>query len=101
MKTVEGIRIMFKKETGIDPDNSQGEPDIEYVWWLEKQFIEQSQQIELSSDKIDIADTIEYIFKNTERIHGKSEALDWIKIASHKLVEYLKHYGFEIKSNNR
>jgi len=36
-------------------------------------------------------DIIESIFKNVERIHGNSEALDWIKIAAHRTVEHLKH----------
>ena len=66
------------------------------TWYL----VEQSQQIEKPSDDNDVENAIEHIFKNTERIHGKSEALDWIKIASHRTVEYFKHYG-DINLNNR
>jgi hypothetical protein len=39
--------------------------------------------------KSDIADSIEHIFKNEERIHGKSESIDWIKLAAHKAASYL------------
>jgi hypothetical protein len=37
------------------------------------------------------AESIEHIFKNVQRIHGNSEALDWIKIASSRVAEYLSH----------
>jgi len=50
MKTAEELRKIFKKETGINDTNSQGEPDIEYVWWLENRIIERLQQIELPSE---------------------------------------------------
>lgn len=36
------------------------------------------------------AGSIYRIFKNTKRIHGKSNAIDWMKVASHKVVNYLK-----------
>lgn len=39
--------------------------------------------------KEEIAALIEDIFKNAERIHGNSEALDWIKVASSETVENL------------
>ena len=35
------------------------------------------------------AEHIEAIFKNTQRIHGKSKSLDWIKIASIHVERYL------------
>ncbi len=39
--------------------------------------------------KDEIAYSIEHIFRDTERIHGKSAAIDWIKVASHKAASYL------------
>ncbi len=38
-----------------------------------------------------VAENIEHIFRNTERIHGKSEAIDWVKVASHKAAEWITH----------
>ena len=38
-----------------------------------------------------IAENIEHIFDNTKRIHGNSEALDWIKIAIHRSAEFIYH----------
>jgi hypothetical protein len=32
------LRNQFKEETGIDWMNSQGEPDIDYVQWLENKL---------------------------------------------------------------
>lgn len=49
------------------------------------------EQMPSESAEGSIAESIYHIFKNTERIHGKSEALDWIKIASYKSAEYLRH----------
>jgi len=44
----------------------------------------------MKRDKQDeIAESIEQIFKNTQRIHGKSDALDWIKIASIHSARYV------------
>ena len=40
-------------------------------------------------EKSNIADSIEHIFKNNERIHGKSESIDWIKLSAHKAASYL------------
>ena len=39
--------------------------------------------------KEEIIESVEYIFENTKRIHGNSEALDWQKIAIHKSVDYI------------
>lgn len=41
--TAEEIRKKFETETGVTPDNSQGEPDIEYVQWLENRLCDASQ----------------------------------------------------------
>ena len=38
------------------------------------------------------AENIEHIFKNTERIHGKSEAIDWIKVASCKVISFMEKH---------
>lgn len=35
------LQILFYEETGIECFNSQGEPDIDYVQWLETKIIEQ------------------------------------------------------------
>ena len=52
-----------------------------------------------------IAENIEHIFDNTKRIHGNSEALDWIKIAIHRSAEFIYHKYLkaqaEQESNNR
>ena len=45
-------------------------------------------RIELTREEF--IDAIESIFKNTERIHGKSDCIDWIKLASHKTATYLE-----------
>ena len=39
--------------------------------------------------KEEIVNTVEYIFENTKRIHGNSEALNWQKIAIYKSVSYI------------
>lgn len=44
---------------------------------------------ELTAEEI-----IESIFKNTQRIHGKSESVDWIKVASIKSVKKLKELNW-------
>lgn len=33
------LRVQFKELSGINWENSQGEPDIEYVEWLEKELL--------------------------------------------------------------
>lgn len=40
MKTMGDLRNQFKEETGTNWENSQHEPDIDYVDWLEKKIIE-------------------------------------------------------------
>jgi hypothetical protein len=43
MKTREKIRMQFSKENnGINWTNSQEEPDIDYVYWLEDRLIAKS-----------------------------------------------------------
>ena len=39
--------------------------------------------------KEELENNIEHIFKNIERIHGKSEAIDWIKLASHESASFI------------
>lgn len=49
----------------------------------------------------DMSKHIEAIFKNTQRIHGKSE-LDWIKVASYKAVRYINtHYAEAYSKKSR
>lgn len=48
---------------------------------------------ESNTESAELADDIENIFKNTYRIHGNSDALDWFKIAAHKAATYLKVSG--------
>jgi hypothetical protein len=45
-------------------------------------------------DKVtaDIGKSIYYIFQNEERIHGKSKAIDWLKLASYKTATWLKQF---------
>ena len=82
MKTAEELRKIFKKETGINDTNSQGEPDIEYVWWLENRIIERLQQIELPSDD-EIEKQANLKFDNWSNkafwSGGAKWAVDWIK----------------------
>jgi len=47
--------------------------------------------------KEEIIQSVEYIFENTKRIHGNSEALDWQKIAIHKSVSYILSEFIELK----
>ena len=47
------------------------------------------------TDRERAEETIEAIFKNTFRIHGKSKNLDWIKIASIKASEKLLEFRNE------
>ena len=44
--TKKELRLLFEKETGTHWENSQCEPDIDYVEWLEKKII--SSNIEVS-----------------------------------------------------
>ena len=37
--TIQELRNAFTHETGIEVFNSQGEPDIDYVAWLEEKFV--------------------------------------------------------------
>ncbi len=36
--TSEDLRAEFEKEEGMSWMNEQGEPDVEYVWWLENKI---------------------------------------------------------------
>jgi|GEM_PF-3718241 len=38
-----------------------------------------------------IAQLIEYRMKEDERVHGKSEAIDWIKLSAHRIASELSH----------
>lgn len=40
-KRKEQLRTKFKVETGINYINSQGEPDIDYILWLEAKVLAQ------------------------------------------------------------
>ena len=60
--------------------------------------VEQGQQMRKELDalkqrsiecKEEIAKAVEYIFENTKRIHGNSEALDWQRVAIYKSVSYI------------
>lgn len=37
--TAEILRDMFYEETNMEWQNSQGEPDIYYIWWLEAKIL--------------------------------------------------------------
>jgi hypothetical protein len=39
MKTAEELRTQYQMENGDPWENSQGEPDIDYVMWLEKKLL--------------------------------------------------------------
>lgn len=55
------------------------------------------------STKEKIIESLTYIFENTKRIHGNSEAIDWIKVAIHKSAEYLSAQAFPVitKENDK
>jgi hypothetical protein len=40
METRTDLRVQFEELSGIRWENSQGEPDIEYVEWLEKELVQ-------------------------------------------------------------
>jgi hypothetical protein len=40
--------------------------------------------------KEELANSIENIFKNTKRIHGDSDVIDWAKLAAHKTATFLE-----------
>jgi len=49
----------------------------------------QLKYFKMKTKEEELIEAMESIFTNTERIHGKSEALDWIKIAIHRSAEYI------------
>jgi len=51
-----------------------------------------------SLTKEQIIESMTYIFENTKRIHGNSEAIDWIKVAIHKSAEYITQESEEKKT---
>jgi hypothetical protein len=63
----EELREQFFKETGYTWENSQGEPDIDYVYWLENKVI-YAQQVEAVTDE----EIIKYAIKRRkEHLRGK------------------------------
>jgi hypothetical protein len=54
----EELRYQFFKETGYTWENSQGEPDIDYVYWLENKVIH-AQQVEAAPDMLDALQNLE------------------------------------------
>lgn len=49
--------------------------------------------------KKEIIQSVEYIFENTKRIHGNSEAIDWQKVAIHKSVEYILSLPLDVPTD--
>ena len=43
---IKDLRLQYKKETGTPWENFQGEPDIDYVLWLENIIWEQKYEVE-------------------------------------------------------
>lgn len=43
----QALRDRFRKEKGIPWENAQGEPDIDYVLWLESRIQDQEQEAEM------------------------------------------------------
>lgn len=43
METATTLQKQFKKEKGISWQNKQGEPDIDYVNWLEEKLIQKNE----------------------------------------------------------
>lgn len=54
----EELREQFFKETGYTWENSHGEPDIDYVYWLENKVI-YAQQVEAAPDMLDALQNLE------------------------------------------
>jgi hypothetical protein len=60
-----------------------------------KQYIEKQESLILTPNrqnmetKKQLAENIENIFRDVERIHGKSEAIDWIKLAAYKSASFI------------
>jgi hypothetical protein len=47
------LRKQFEDETGDHWTNSQGEPDIDYVSWLEQKLVKESDSLPCVSDRFD------------------------------------------------
>lgn len=45
------LRERFKNETGIESTNSQGEPDVDYVDWLELKIISDNKKLKADLQK--------------------------------------------------
>lgn len=47
---IKALREQFKTETGENYINSQGEPDIEYMAWMEERLVKESDSLPCVSD---------------------------------------------------
>lgn len=68
-------------------------------YWL-KNILWYLQPIE-PINKERVIEAMEHIFANVKRIHGNSEALDWIKIAIHRSAEYISYELCDAGQSNR
>jgi len=50
--TKDDLRKDFEKETGLNWINSQEEPDIDYVEWLENKIIDMDNNIDILLNKL-------------------------------------------------
>lgn len=72
MKSTE-LQTQFYKEKGIEAFNSQGEPDIDYVQWLEEKVVLPQADVIKSVCEHTVDDLI---FKNDNRAECKCGA-EW------------------------
>lgn len=79
--TAEDLRNKFKEEMGIPWENSQGEPDIDYVTWLEQQVI--------SSQPLISTPTTQQYLDRAKKLWNSNE-----KLSALSIIREL--YGFDL-----
>lgn len=57
---IEALREQFKTETGENYINSQGEPDIEYMAWIEERLVKESDSLSCVSESACKHEAISY-----------------------------------------
>jgi hypothetical protein len=70
----EKLRKMFREEASIECTNEQGEPDIDYVAWLENRLTAATEQRE--------REMIAFVGANYESFNG----IDWRKAGDEKFT---------------
>ena len=103
MRTAEEIREEFTKLTGVTPDNSQGEPDIEYVWWLENRLREAECTLPVVSGSLPLASDVypEQILKDEFEQAMKRKNQDYAEGYVEGIQDGVKYILRALGSNDR